>query len=150
MRLSSLRCYNQIKADGLLSACRFAVYDVLVANGPATAGELHEKMWRVSGRKMARNDLAGRLKELKELGVATEAADMRECHITGRMCLVWDVVDGLPNAEGLTKRVPSKTRIAELEKRISELEAENALLLKQNSEKHKSIGRQGNLFETQG
>lgn len=135
MRLSSVRCYRQIKEEGLLSRARLAAYEALIEHGPATAGELSFAMSQMVTFRMARNDLAGRLKELKELGVVMELPTMRGCQVTGRLCLVWEVVDALPNNDGLTKRVPAKQQVKELEStvamlraRVEGLELENAQL----------------------
>lgn len=121
MQLTSVRCYHQIKEEGLLSRCRMAAYEALIEHGPATTGELCFKMGQMVTIRMPRNDLAGRLKELKELGVAREQADLRECGITGRLCLVWEVVDALPGQP--PTRVKSSQRIKDLEATISGLRA---------------------------
>jgi hypothetical protein len=121
MRFTSIKCYRQIKEEGLLSKRREEVWEALVEHGPCTAGELHNFMETKNQRTMSRNLVCSRLGELKDLNVAQELLEVADCKITGRSCLVWDVVDGLP-ADG-PKRVKPSQRIKELETQITMLRA---------------------------
>ncbi len=130
MRLSTIKCYHQIKEEGLLSKMRMIAYEALVAYGPATAGELNAAILKEGRFKMVKANLTSRLAELRHLGVATEMPEMKECLVSGRSCLVWDVVDALP--ANAIKRVPSSQKIKDLEAVNSVLRAENENLRAEN------------------
>ena len=91
-RQTSIDCYNQIKAEGLLSNLRFRVYEWLYDNGPATAQEITTGLAKGS---QDHGSFSTRLSELRNQGV------VRECGIvisktTGRKVIEWDVTDNLP------------------------------------------------------
>ncbi len=124
-RLSSLKCYREIKEGGLLSERRMQAFEALITYGPCTAGELACKPEVAT--IMTRNDLSSRLHELVEFGVAFEADDMRECSITKHLCLVYDIIDAMPvkpEKEGTIR--PSRSALMEenrvLKSRIQQLE----------------------------
>ena len=88
-RQTSIDCYNEIKADGLLSKMRFEVYSALLSMGkPSTTREVYQTM------NVLKQE-ATRFTELRNLGVIYEAQN-RKCTITGRTSIEWDLTDRLP------------------------------------------------------
>ena len=88
-RQTSIDCYNQIKAEGLLSKQRLAVYTALLKMGkPSTAREVYSTM------NLYKQE-ATRFTELRKLGVIYEVRN-RECNVTGRTAIEWDLTDRLP------------------------------------------------------
>ena len=88
-RQTSIDCYNQIKAEGLLSKQRLAVYTSLLKMGkPSTAREVYSTM-------NVEKQEATRFTELRNLGVIYEVGN-RKCSITGRTAIEWDLTDRLP------------------------------------------------------
>ena len=91
MRQTSIDCYNQIKASGLLSEIRLKVMKRVLQLAPCTATEvekymnIHDNMkgtWRV-------------MTWLREADVVYEKGT-RDCKVTGRNCIEWDLTDRLP------------------------------------------------------
>jgi hypothetical protein len=87
VRQTSIDCYNQIKAEGLLSKTRLEIYKELLNESCVTAKELEVKMNYTYAHQ--------RLSEMRELGVIYEKGS-RVCRITGRQSIVWDLTDSLP------------------------------------------------------
>jgi len=88
-RQTSIECYNKIKAEGLLSKQRLAVYSSLLKIGkPSTAREVYSTM-------NVEKQEATRFTELRNLGVIYEVGN-RKCSITGRTAIEWDLTDRLP------------------------------------------------------
>jgi len=88
-RQTSINCYNQIKAKGLLSKQRFEVYSALVRIGkPSTTREVYATM------NVPKQE-ATRFTELRNLGVIYEVRN-RKCSITGKTAIEWDLTDKLP------------------------------------------------------
>lgn len=90
-RQTSIDCYNEIKASGLLSKRRLEVYEVLLKITPCTASELQKSMDYNNGGR----DCMKRVSELRDLGVIYEKRE-RKCSITGRNVIEWDLTDKLP------------------------------------------------------
>ena len=93
IRDTSLIVYKQIKEEGLLSERRLQVYSDLFKYGPCTANELYEKMDRKVRSTQA--NIHPRLGELRGSGVVSEITQ-RQCRITNRTAIVWDVNSKLP------------------------------------------------------
>lgn len=91
-RQTSIDCYNQIKAQGLLSKRRFEVYEKLLTVAPCTASELQKSMDYNNGGR----DCMKRLSELRDLGTIYEKRE-RKCNVTGKIVIEWDLTDKLPN-----------------------------------------------------
>ena len=72
IRQTSIDCYNEIKANGLLSKRRLEVYEAILKNAPCTSNEA-----------------------LKDLGVIYEKS-IRKCRVTGKNVIEWDLTDKLP------------------------------------------------------
>lgn len=91
IRQTSINCYNQIKANGLLSKRRFQTLEALIKIAPCTATELQNSMDYNDGGR----DCMKRLSELRDLGVIYEKNE-RNCSVTGRTVIEWDLTDNLP------------------------------------------------------
>ena len=95
-RQTSIDCYNEIKAKGLLSKMRFEVYSALLSIGkPSTTREVYATMNVIKQE-------ATRFTELRNLGVIYEVRN-RKCTITGRTSIEWDLTDNLPKNIKLSK-----------------------------------------------
>lgn len=89
IRQTSINCFNQINAQGLLSKQRFEVYSALLKIGkPSTTREVYATMNVVKQE-------ATRFTELRNIGVIYEVRN-RKCNITGRTAIEWDLTDKLP------------------------------------------------------
>jgi predicted transcriptional regulator len=88
-RQTSIDCYKQILAEGLLSKQRLQVYFALLKMGkPSTTREVYATM-------IVDKQEATRFTELRNLGVIYEVGN-RKCSITGRNAIEWDLTDKLP------------------------------------------------------
>jgi len=90
-RQTSIDCFNQIKAQGLLSKRRMEVYTKLLTIAPCTASELQKSMDYNNGGR----DCMKRLSELRDLGTIYEKRE-RKCNVTGKIVIEWDLTDKLP------------------------------------------------------
>ncbi len=90
-RQTSIACYHQIKREGLLSKRRIQVLEAMITKAPCTAGELEKHMNSVF------NITGGwkQLSVLRDQGVLYEKGT-RECKITGRKVIEWDITGNLP------------------------------------------------------
>lgn len=93
IRPTSKKALFELLSSGLLSRQREYVFRMLYHYGPATANELYEHM-RESRSKNAGN-VTTRLSELRTMQCVDEV-DKRECRITGKTCIVWDVNGNQP------------------------------------------------------
>lgn len=91
MRQTSIETYHQIKAEGLLSDLRFAVYDVLYLHGPLSTGEI----WSEFMPTFQRQSITPRIAELVDRCVVVKVGE-RDCRTTGRNVCIWDVTSSLP------------------------------------------------------
>lgn len=91
-RQTSIDCYNQIKAQGLLSKLRLATHYAMVYSAPCTAGELQSYIDK-NGIKV--KHAWKLLSQLRNLGVVYEKSE-RKCNVTGRVVIEWDLTDKLP------------------------------------------------------
>lgn len=91
-RQTSIDCYNQIKAEGLLSKLRLRTLYAMLYSAPCTAGELQDYIDR---NKIQVKHSWKLLSQLRDLGVVYEKSE-RQCHITGRIVIEWDLTDELP------------------------------------------------------
>lgn len=92
VRQTSIDCYNQIKAEGLLSKLRLKVYNWLYENGPATASEITTGL---ADGSQNHGCFTTRLSELRNQGVVKECG-LVISKTTGRKVIEWDVTDQLP------------------------------------------------------
>ena len=95
IRQTSIECYRQIIAEGLLSKRRLQVYEILLENGCLTGTEISilfkQKHFTTNHSEGIRN----RISELFERGVVYEKGIV-ECKSTGRKVTLWDLTDNLP------------------------------------------------------
>lgn len=91
-RQTSIDCYNQIKANGLLSKKRLEVYVAILKKAPCTSSEaMVDNLNSTNVLSQSR----ARFTELRELGVIYEKGE-RKCRVTGRNVIEWDLTDRLP------------------------------------------------------
>lgn len=91
-RQTSINCYNQIKAQGLLSKLRLATHYAMLYASPCTAGELQSY---IDNNQIKVKHAWKLLSQLRDLGVVYEK-DERKCNVTGRVVIEWDLTDKLP------------------------------------------------------
>ena len=91
-RQTSIDCYNQIKAQKLLSKLRLMTYNAMLNSAPCTAGELQEY---IEKNQIKVKHAWKLLSQLRDLGVIYEKRE-RKCNVTGRNVIEWDLTDKLP------------------------------------------------------
>ena len=91
-RQTSIDCYNEIKANGLLSKTRLQVYLAILKNAPCSSGEAFATM---TTKENQISQSRARFTELRRLGVIYEKS-VRPCKVTGRNVIEWDLTDRLP------------------------------------------------------
>tara|TARA_B110000908_G_C10236527_1_gene443653 strand:+ start:255 stop:677 length:423 start_codon:yes stop_codon:yes gene_type:complete len=91
-RQTSIDCYNEIKANGLLSKKRLQVYVAILKNAPCTSGEAFATM--ITKENQISQSRA-RFTELRELGVIYEKGN-KKCRVTGKNVIEWDLTNKLP------------------------------------------------------
>ena len=91
-RQTSIDCYNEIKANGLLSKTRLQVYLAILKNAPCSSGEAFATM---TTKENQISQSRARFTELRRLGVIYEKG-IRKCRVTGRNVIEWDLTDRLP------------------------------------------------------
>lgn len=97
MRQTSIDCYNEIKANGLLSKRRMEVYEILFNHGAMTANEIVRKS-KISYPNTNPSSFHARLSELKKYGVIIEVGEKKDV-ISGNNCYIWDLTDRLPDKD---------------------------------------------------
>jgi len=90
VRQTSIDCYNEIVASGLLSAKRLEVYGAILKNAPCTSAEAV-----ADSPNAVMATTRARLTELRELGVIYEKGE-KLCSISKRNVIEWDLTDLLP------------------------------------------------------
>lgn len=110
MRQTSIDCYNQIKAEGLLSKRRLEVYEAILKSAPCSSGEAFSKMLTSSN---VISQSRARFTELRELGVIYEVG-VKKCSITNRNVIEWDLTDNIPFELEKNKSKSKKTKINEV------------------------------------
>ena len=91
-RQTSIDCYNQIKEEGLLSKLRLSTHYAMLHSSPCTSSELQSYIDK-NGIKV--KHAWKLLSQLRDLGVVYEK-DERNCNVTGRVVIEWDLTDKLP------------------------------------------------------
>ena len=92
VRQTSIDCYNQIKAEKLLSKLRLRTLNAMLYSAPCTAGELQDY---IDKNEIQVKHSWKLLSQLRDLGVLYEKSE-RKCNITGRVVIEWDLTDRLP------------------------------------------------------
>ena len=90
-RQTSIDCYNEIKNSNLLAKRRFETFDAIFKSAPCTRQEALEHTNPFNALSLS----AARFTELRRLGVIYEVR-VRECKVTGRNVIEWDLTDRLP------------------------------------------------------
>ena len=90
-RQTSIDCYNEIKNSNLLAQRRFETFDAIFKTAPCTRQEALEHTNPFNALSLS----AARFTELRRLGVIYEVR-VRECKVTGRNVIEWDLTDTLP------------------------------------------------------
>ena len=126
IRQTSIDCYNNIKANGLLSKRRFEVYEALIKISPCTATELQNSMDFNNGGR----DCMKRISELRDLGVIYERRE-RNCSITGKMVIEWDLTDKLPSKE----KAPVVTKKQKIEEILNDISGFGKMLSNEEDKK---------------
>ena len=91
-RATSINCYNQIKAEGLLSKLRLRTLNAMLYSAPCTAGELQSY---IDQNQIQVKHAWKLLSQLRDLGVIYEKSE-RKCKVTDRLVIEWDLTDKLP------------------------------------------------------
>lgn len=91
IRQTSIDCYNEIKNSNLLAKRRFETFDAIFKSAPCTRQEALEHTNPFNALSLS----AARFTELRRLGVIYEVR-VRECKVTGRNVIEWDLTDRLP------------------------------------------------------
>jgi len=101
---------EEIRAEGLLSKLQQRVYEILFFYGPMTQMEACR---RIKKEFHQDRSYTPRFAELKRMGAIREAGK-RNCHITQRQALTWDVTCAKPSPKGpKVKSVSQKLKDAE-------------------------------------
>lgn len=111
-RQTSIDCYNEIKANGLLTKIRLKVLENVLELAPCTGTELGDHMLK----KYNINGSWRVLTHLRDVGILYETGT-RKCTVTGREVLEWDLTDNLPTKVKPivnTKKNRIKTALSEL------------------------------------
>lgn len=112
VRRTSIAVYRRIKAEGLLSKMRFAVYRVLFYYGPMTRAEIVKHLSTPGTARQP--DIYNRLSDLRKMKAA-DVVGTRTCSVTGNTCQLWDVTDRIPEK---VERDRSQLEILEEENRL--------------------------------
>ena len=112
-RQTSIDCYNQIKANGLLSKSRFEIYEALCNLAPCTSAEA---MKGILNKTNVLSQSRARFTELRDLGVIYEKG-IRKCKITGQNVIEWDLTDELP----LKEKAPVVTKKQKIEEILNDI-----------------------------
>jgi len=110
IRQTSIDCYRQIQAEGLLSKRRWEIYNILYHHGPMSSNETFDYS-QLKGVDGYRHNANARMTELRDLGVVMELGT-KVCSKTGRTVIEWDVTDRLP------KRLIKPTKKDRVEKAL--------------------------------
>ena len=99
VRQTSIDCYYQIKAEGLLRKRGLQVYEAMLVKAPCTAGELE----RYINSEFHFRGAWKQLSVLRDWGVLCETGT-RKCKATGRNVIEWDITDNLPDKKTVVKQ----------------------------------------------
>lgn len=91
-RQTSINAYRAIESEKLLKGLQWLVYKTLFESGPLTQMECCRL---INSSSVQDRSLMPRFAELERVGVITPIGG-RQCRITKREVLLWDVTDKLP------------------------------------------------------
>ena len=130
MQYTSYKCFQEITKSGVLPQRREEVYKALAEFGPCTSKELETAMQALQ-RTTRPFGAWKRLSELQAQGIIRSLDDLRPCRVTGKLSLVWEVVDAMPVPVAdrpMSKGERIQTLTAQVEMltaQVARLEAEN-------------------------
>lgn len=124
IRKSSIEAYNFLKDNDLLGEKQFKVYDILFDKGPLTANEINQFFGNAN---IVNKNIHARLVELRDYGLVEEI-DTRECCITKRIVIEWDVTD---RKTPIRKKIILTKQIKEIDKKIIKLQEKRQKLMRQ-------------------
>jgi hypothetical protein len=132
VRNTSLRTYQQIKDEGLLTKYNWHTYDLVFRHGPLTANQMMQKAKDEDPTMthQALENIGRRLSDLRDQGALTEVAEV-DCPITGRPCILWDVTDALP--------VKPERKVDTPEGQVAKIEAIDANIAKLQARREKEL-----------
>jgi hypothetical protein len=116
-RQTSIDCYNEIKANGLLSKKRLEVYEAILKNAPCTSSEA---MVNNLNSTNVLSQSRARFTELRELGVIYEKSE-RVCRVTKKRVIEWDLTDRLPKKNVKLSNNTKKDRVSKAINALREL-----------------------------
>jgi len=105
-RQTSIDCFKQIQAQGLLSKRRLEVLETILQSAPCTSSEAITN----AKVKFGVFGVSSRFTELRDLGVIYEKG-IKKCTVTGRNVIEWDLTDRLPIDKKVTT-ITKKMRVA--------------------------------------
>jgi len=114
VRETSVKAYQEIKLNGILTGLQLKVYETLFFCGPLTGNEMRE----IIGGKSNSGVYITRLSELERRG-AVQTLKKRACQVTGRLAIEWDVTSHIP--KGRVKPMTKKDKIKDLVNGITEM-----------------------------
>jgi hypothetical protein len=120
MRHTSIEVYNQIKREGLLEKFRWKVYETVFHNGPMTQNECWRAIVKENG-PTNKPSVTPQFAPLTRMGVIHEIGE-RNCNVSGRNCLIYDVTNRLP--QKIEKKKTKDQIIKELRAEIDQLKRE--------------------------
>lgn len=121
-RKTSIKVFQQIKDEGLLSKRRWQVYSILFESGPLTGAQVAETTKKVYGAWAHSETIRNRLTELRDCGCVAEVGEV-DCPISGRRVIHWDVTSSLPRRDQPgSKREKIRRQISSYRKKIRALD----------------------------
>ncbi len=111
-RQTSIDCFKQIQAQGLLSKRRLEVLETILLSAPCTSSEAIKNAKVTFGVF----GVSSRFTELRDLGVIYEKG-IKKCTVTGRNVIEWDLTDKLP----LKEKVPVVTKKQKIQEILDEI-----------------------------
>ena len=112
IRQTSIDCFKQIQAQGLLSKRRLEVLETILQSAPCTSSEAIKNAKVTFGVF----GVSSRFTELRDLGVIYEKG-IKKCTVTGRNVIEWDLTDKLP----LKEKVPVVTKKQKIQEILNEI-----------------------------
>lgn len=126
IRQTSIDCYNNIKANGLLSKRRLEVLETILQSAPCTSSEAIRNAKVTFGVF----GVSSRFTELRDLGVIYEKG-IKKCTVTGRNVIEWDLTDKLP----LKEKAPVVSKKQKIEEILNDISGFGKMLSNEEDKK---------------
>jgi len=119
-RQTSVEAYRAVRDCGWIAKTQKQIYEVVYESGPMTSGEC---FWEMHGGKPQRaiSQSRARFTELREMGLLAEVGK-RECAVTGRRVILWDVTTKAPVKRRNSTKAKLKRQIKETRAKLRDLE----------------------------